>query len=89
LYDSGFIQPPDFFGDGPRIPLLIISPFSTGGRVTHSYTDQASVVKFIERNWHLGKLSNRSRDNLPNPVMDDENPWVPVNMPAIGDRRSL
>ena len=85
LYDSGFIQPLDFFGDGPRIPLVVISPFSTGGRVVHSYTDQASVLKFIERNWHLGKISNRSRDNLPNPVMDDDNPWVPVNMPAIGD----
>ncbi len=85
LYDSGFIQPIDFFGDGPRIPMLVISPFSTGGHVVHSYTDQASVLKFIERNWHLGKISNRSRDNLPNPVMDRENPWVPVNMPAIGD----
>jgi len=85
LYDSGFIQPLDFFGDGPRMPMLVISPFSTGGRVVHSYNDQASVLKFIERNWHLGKISNRSRDNLPNPVMDRENPWVPVNMPAIGD----
>jgi hypothetical protein len=31
--DSGFIQPVDFFGDGPRIPAIVISPFSTGGRV--------------------------------------------------------
>ncbi len=85
LYDSGFIQPIDFFGDGPRIPLVVVSPFSEGGHVVHSYTDQASVLKFIERNWHLGKISKRSRDNLPNPVMDRENPWVPVNMPAIGD----
>ena len=85
LYDSGFIQPLDFFGDGPRIPLLVISPFSTGGRVSHAYTDQVSVLKFIERNWRLGKISNRSRDNLPNPIMDEANPWVPVNMPAIGD----
>jgi phospholipase C len=85
LYDSGFIQPLDFFGDGPRIPLLVISPFSTGGRVSHTYTDQVSILKFIERNWHLGKISNRSRDNLPNPKMHDKNPWVPVNMPAIGD----
>ena len=85
LYDSGFIQPLDFFGDGPRIPLLVISPFSTGGRVSHSYTDQVSVLKFIERNWRLGKISNRSRDNLPNPIKDEFNPWVPVNMPAIGD----
>jgi phospholipase C len=85
LYDSGFIQPIDFFGDGPRMPLLVISPFSTGGRVVHSYNDQASVLKFIERNWILGKISNRSRDNLPNPVMDKTNLWVPTNMPAIGD----
>jgi phospholipase C len=85
LYDSGFIQPVDFFGDGPRMPLLVISPFSTGGHVSHSYGDQASVLKFIERNWQLGKISNRSRDNLPNPIMSPLNPWVPVNMPAIGD----
>jgi phospholipase C len=85
IYDSGFIQPLDFFGDGPRMPMLVISPFSTGGHVVHSYNDQASVLKFIERNWHLGKISPRSRDNLPNPVMDRENLWVPVNMPAIGD----
>jgi phospholipase C len=85
LYDSGFIQPLDFFGDGPRVPLLVISPYSTGGRVVHSYTDHASVLKFIERNWRLGKISDRSRDNLPNPIMDVENPWIPVNMPAIGD----
>jgi phospholipase C len=85
LYDSGFIQPLDFFGDGPRIPLLVISPFSTGGRVSHTYTDQVSVLKFIERNWFLGRISNRSRDNLPNPIMDEFNPWVPLNMPAIGD----
>src|SRR6266851_2152302 len=36
-YDSGFIQPLDFFGDGPRIPLVVVSPYSTGGRVVHSY----------------------------------------------------
>jgi phospholipase C len=85
LYDSGFIQPLDFFGDGPRIPMLVISPYSTGGRVVHTYYDQASVLKFIERNWSLGPISNRSRDNLPNPIMDPQHPWVPVNMPAIGD----
>jgi len=63
----------------------VISPFSTGGHVVHSYNDQASVLKFIERNWHLGRISPRSRDNLANPIMDPANPWVPVNMPAIGD----
>jgi phospholipase C len=38
-YDSGYIQPLDFFGDGPRIQMIVVSPFSRGGRVTHSYTD--------------------------------------------------
>jgi phospholipase C len=84
-YDSGFIQPVDFFGTGPRIPMIAVSPFSTGGHVTHTYTEHSSFVKFVERNWHLGKLTARSRDNLPNPKMDDDNPYVPTNMPAIGD----
>jgi phospholipase C len=84
-YDSGFIQPVDFFGTGPRIPMIAVSPFSTGGHITHSYTEHSSFVKFVERNWGLGKLSPRSRDNLPNPKMDDDNPYVPTNMPAIGD----
>ena len=66
-WDSGFIQPLDFFGDGPRIPMLVISRFSKGGNVVHSYNDHASVVKFIERNCGLGPLTARSRDNLPNP----------------------
>ncbi len=43
------------------------------------------MLKFIERNWHLQPLTNRSRDNLPNPVVQRDNPYVPINMPAIGD----
>ncbi|SHH17549.1 alkaline phosphatase family protein [Bradyrhizobium erythrophlei] len=85
FYDSGFIQPVDFFGTGPRIPMIAVSPFSRGGHITHVYGEHSSFVKFVERNWYLGKLSERSRDNLPNPRAEDENPYVPVNMPAIGD----
>jgi phospholipase C len=84
-YDSGYIQPLDFFGDGPRIPLIIVSPFTRGGHISHSYTDHVSILKFIERNWHLKPLTHRSRDNFPNPIVDDENPYVPLNSPALGD----
>ena len=84
-YDSGFIQPLDFFGDGPRIPLVVVSSYSRGGRVVHSYNDHVSILKFIERNWHLEPLTGRSRDNLPNPRAHKDNPYVPVNAPAIGD----
>jgi len=27
-WDSGFLQPLDFFGDGPRIPFLVVSPYA-------------------------------------------------------------
>jgi phospholipase C len=84
-YDSGFVQLIDFFGDGPRMPLLILSPYSTGGKINHAYGDHASLLKFIERNWNLTPLTNRSRDNLPNPVSLASNPYVPTNMPALDD----
>jgi phospholipase C len=84
-YDSGYIQPVDFFGDGTRIPLLIVSPYSAGGHVTHGYSDHVSITKFIERNFGLGPLTGRSRDNLPNPKVSKTNPYVPLNTPAIGD----
>jgi phospholipase C len=84
-YDSGYIQPLDFFGDGPRIPMIIVSPFTRGGHISHEYTDHVSILKFIERNWDLDPLTARSRDNLPNPKSDHANPYVPKNSPAIGD----
>jgi phospholipase C len=85
FYDSGYIQPLDFFGDGPRIPLIAISPFTRGGHISHTYTDHVSILKFIERNWDLKPLTGRSRDNFPNPRSDWDNPYVPTNSPAIGD----
>ncbi len=85
FYDSGYIQPLDFFGDGPRIPLIIVSPFTKGGHINHTYTDHVSILKFIERNWNLQPLTARSRDNFPNPVSHPNNPYVPLNSPALGD----
>jgi phospholipase C len=84
-YDSGYVQPLDFFGDGTRIPLIVVSPYSSGGRVVHDYADHVSILKFIERNWHLPAITGRSRDNLPNPVATAGNPYVPANSPAIDD----
>ena len=84
-YDSGYIQPVDFFGDGTRIPLIVVSKYSKGGHVSHEYGDHVSLMKFIEKNWGLPAISTRSRDNLPNPVQKANNPYVPTNSPAIGD----
>jgi phospholipase C len=84
-YDSGYIQPLDFFGDGTRIVSIMVSPYSTGGHVSHVYADQVSFLKFVEFNWHLPPVSSNGRDNDPNPIADPRNPYVPINSPAIGD----
>jgi phospholipase C len=83
-YDSGYVQPLDFFGDGTRIPLLVVSKFSTGGNITHNYSDHVSILKFIEKNWSIGPVTARSRDNFPNPVTAGS-PYIPTNGPAISD----
>ncbi|MBV9010213.1 MAG: alkaline phosphatase family protein [Verrucomicrobia bacterium] len=88
-YDSGYIQPIDFFGDGPRTVLIAVSPFAKQGYVDHTYADHASILKFIEWNWNLGRLSARSRDNLPNPVTLANAPYFPTNSPAVGDLQTM
>jgi phospholipase C len=88
-YDSGYIQTLDFFGDGTRIPLIAVSPWARPGHVDHTYADHVSILKFIEKNWGLRPLSDRSRDNLPNPAVRPHDPYVPANAPAISDLMSL
>ncbi len=88
-YDSGYVQLVDYFGDGTRIPLIVVSPYTKAGHISHEYADHVSILKFIERNWGLETVTRRSRDNFPNPVTAPGNPYVPVNGPAIGDLFSL
>jgi phospholipase C len=52
----------DRCGYGPRQPLLVISPFARSNFVDHSVTDQTSILRFIEDNWHTGRIGNASFD---------------------------
>jgi phospholipase C len=88
-YDSGYIQPLDFFGDGTRIPMIVVSPYTSAGHISHQYNDHVSILKFIEFNWGLPPITTRSRDNLPNPIPSATNPYAPSNAPAIGDLTDL
>jgi phospholipase C len=88
-YDSGYVQALDFFGDGTRIPMIVVSAYTKPGHISHQYNDHVSILKFIEKNWFLNPLTKRSRDNLPNPVSEAGNPYVPTNSPAIGDLMDL
>ena len=44
-------------GYGPRLPLLVISPFAKHNYVDHTLTDQSSILKFVEDNWKLPRIA--------------------------------
>ncbi|HJQ43515.1 MAG TPA: alkaline phosphatase family protein [Jatrophihabitantaceae bacterium] len=43
-------------GYGPRLPLLVISPWAQRNHVDHTLTDQSSITRFIEDNWGLPRI---------------------------------
>jgi phospholipase C len=58
----------DRCGYGPRIPLLIISPYAKTNFVDHTLIDQTSILRFIEYNWGLGRIGNQSFDVKAGPI---------------------
>ncbi|MEU1807008.1 alkaline phosphatase family protein [Streptomyces sp. NPDC019937] len=52
----------DRCGPGPRQPLLVISPYSKSNKVDHTPTEQTSITRFIEDNWHTGRIGDASFD---------------------------
>jgi phospholipase C len=50
-------------GYGPRLPLLVISPFAKSNFVDGTTTDQSSVLRFIEDNWGTGRIGGASFDD--------------------------
>ncbi|MEV6737113.1 alkaline phosphatase family protein [Streptomyces sp. NPDC051104] len=52
----------DRCGPGTRQPLLVVSPYSKVNQVDHTLTDQASITRFIEDNWHIGGIGDHSFD---------------------------
>jgi phospholipase C len=53
---------------GPRLPMLVISPFAKTNFVDHTLTDQSSVLRFIEENWGTGQIGGGSYDQLAGPL---------------------
>jgi phospholipase C len=60
----------DRCGYGPRLPLLIISPYSKVNFIDHTITDQSSILRFIEDNWGLGRIGNQSFDSKAGSLMN-------------------
>jgi phospholipase C len=60
----------DRCGYGPRLPMLVISPYSKANFVDHSTTDQTSVLRFIEDNWQTGRIGDFSFDTKAGSIMN-------------------
>ena len=54
----------DRCGFGPRVPELVISPYSRVNYVSHALTAQSAILRFIEDNWRLGHIGGGSFDTL-------------------------
>ncbi len=53
----------DRCGYGPRLPLLVVSPYSKVNFVDNTVTDQSSILRFVEDNWLGGqRIGNGSFD---------------------------
>jgi phospholipase C len=63
--------PPARCGYGPRLPLLVISPWARENYVSHALSDQTSILRFIEDNWLGGRrVSPISFDTFAGPLLD-------------------
>ena len=51
-------------GFGPRLPLLVVSPWANSNFIDDTITDQSSILRFIEDNWNLGRIGNGSTDAI-------------------------
>ncbi|WP_084151763.1 phospholipase C [Nocardioides halotolerans] len=49
-------------GPGPRLPLLVLSPYARANFVDHHQTTQSSILRFIEDNWKVGRIGDFSFD---------------------------
>jgi phospholipase C len=56
-------------GYGPRLPLLVVSPWARHNFVDHTVTDQTSIIHFVEDNWlHGQRIGQGSFDALANSI---------------------
>jgi phospholipase C len=62
FYDHASPPHLDIYGYGPRVPLLVISPYARAGLVFHGTSDFSSVLRFIEKLHGLPALTERDRN---------------------------
>ena len=66
------VSPPtvDVMGLGPRVPLIVISPYTRPGHISHKQAEFSSFVTFAEVNWSLPSLGQRDALSETSDLMD-------------------
>ena len=71
-------------GFGPRMPLLVISPYARHNYVDHNVSDQASIINFVEYNWRLPRIPGSFDQAL---TSTDRRVWIPFDLAGLFDFR--
>jgi phospholipase C len=83
LYDH--VPPPvlDTYGLGPRVPLLVISPWAKTAYISHQLGEFSSFLKFVETNWGLPNLGQRDSLSAISDLSDYFDYSLPPRPPLI------
>jgi phospholipase C len=87
FYDH--VVPPvvDAYGLGPRVPLLVISPWAKPGYISHVQAEFSSLAKFVLENWSLPSLGERDALSETSDLSDffdfTQTPIAPSTMPQM------
>jgi phospholipase C len=84
FYDHVFPPDVDAFGYGPRVPMIVISPYAKPGHISHVEYDFTSVLKFIEARWGMTHMTVRDRhaDNMRDAFDFNQTPNEPLVVPV-------
>ena len=88
-YDSGYIQPVSFFGDGTRVPMVVVSPYAKPGYSSHEYTDHVVGAEVHRGTTGSCRRSRTGASTTCRTRPPTSNPYVPTNRPAIGRHDGL
>ncbi len=69
-------------GFGPRLPMIVISPYAKKDYVDHNLSDQASFINFVEYNWQLPGISGSFDQSL---APTDASEGVPFDLAGMFD----
>ena len=81
FYDHVPVPQADVYGFGPRVPMLVISPYAIPGYISHTQYEFSSVLKYAEETFGLQPLTNR--DAEANDMQDSFNYNQNPNPPLI------